>query len=97
MEDKTQIPYIVHESIQARNERMTKRLIVALIVAVVLIFASNAMWLYYFNQLEFTSDALEILVDGKDGVANFIGNNGSISNGTNSGEDNTQDDEEKER
>ena len=37
------VPYIVHESAQARNERTVKRLVIALIIAIALIFASNAI------------------------------------------------------
>ena len=38
------VPYIVHESSVARMERQIKRIWVALIVAVCLLFASNAGW-----------------------------------------------------
>lgn len=46
------VPYIVYEGEQARNERTIKRLIVALIVTIVLLFLSNAFWLYYESQFE---------------------------------------------
>jgi flagellar biogenesis protein FliO len=78
------VPYIVHESAQARNERTVKRLVVALIVAIALIFASNAIWLYAWMQYDYSSDMTtseEINVDGKDGIANYIGNDGDIVNG----------------
>jgi hypothetical protein len=78
------VPYIVHESAQARNERTVKRLVVALIVAIALIFASNAIWLYAWMQYDYSSDMTtsEINVDGKDGIANYIGNDGDINNGS---------------
>jgi hypothetical protein len=50
------VPYIVHESAQARNERTVKRLVIALIVAIVLIFASNAIWLYAWMQYDYESE-----------------------------------------
>ena len=50
------VPYIVHESTMARNERTVKRLIVALIVAVSLLFASNAAWLYAWMQYDYASE-----------------------------------------
>ena len=40
------VPYIVHESSVARMERQIKRLWIAVIVAVCLLFASNAAWLW---------------------------------------------------
>ena len=39
------VPYIVHESSMARMERQIKRLWIATIVAVCLLFASNAGWI----------------------------------------------------
>ena len=78
------VPYIVHESAQARNERTVKRLVIALIAAIVLIFASNAIWLYAWMQYDYSNDMTtsEINVDGKDGIANYIGNDGDINNGS---------------
>ena len=46
------VPYIVYEGMSARNERTIKRLIVALVIAVILIFASNMAWLLYESQFQ---------------------------------------------
>ena len=46
------VPYIAHESSMARMERQIKRLWIAVIVAVCLLFASNAGWLIYESQFE---------------------------------------------
>lgn len=76
------VPYIVHESAMTRQERHIKRLVIALIVAIALIFASNAIWLYAWMQCDYTSEQTEtVTVDGKEGVANYIGNDGDIVNG----------------
>ena len=72
------ISYIAHESAMARAERHIKRLWIALIVAIVLIFISNIAWLAYINQYDFES--YEISTDGG-GNANYIGNDGDIYNG----------------
>ena len=40
------IPYFVFEATEARDERRQKRLVIALLVAIIFLFASNAMWLY---------------------------------------------------
>lgn len=79
------VPYIVYESAQTRLERVNKGLIIALIISVVLIFASNMAWLYFWNQYEYTTDETTIDVDAKDGVANYIGNDGDINNGSDFG------------
>lgn len=77
------IPYIAYEATQARSERTIKRLIFALIIATAVIFASNAIWLYAWMQYDYVSDESVVTIDGKDGVANYIGNDGDITNGTN--------------
>lgn len=79
------VPYIVHESAMARNERTIKRLVIALIIAVALIFASNAAWLYAWMQYDYTSEESVIDVNAEDGVANYIGNDGDIVNGADNG------------
>ena len=83
MEEK-QIPFIVYESESAKSERTIKRLIIALILSIVLIFASNAIWLWAWCQYDYSSNETITTVDGKDGTANYIGNNGDINNGENS-------------
>jgi hypothetical protein len=72
------VPYVVHEATVARQERQTKRMWIALIVAVALIFASNAIWLYAWMQYDYES--YEIIADG-DSNANYIGQDGNIYNG----------------
>lgn len=69
------VPYIVYESTQARNERHIKRLWVALIVAITAIFACNAIWIWYINQYDFTS--YEYQQDGQ-GV-NIIGDRNGVT------------------
>jgi hypothetical protein len=75
------VPYIVYESEAARHERTAKRLIVALIVTICLLVASNMAWLYVFNQYDITSTTTEITTD--EGNANMLeaGNDGEINNG----------------
>ena len=50
------VPYIVYESAMARSERHTRRLIVALVIAIVLIVASNMAWLWAWMQYDYTSE-----------------------------------------
>lgn len=72
------VPYVVHEATVARQERHIKRMWIALIVAVALVFASNAIWLYAWMQYDYES--YEITADG-DSNANYIGQGGNIYNG----------------
>lgn len=55
MEDKKTVSYLVFESITARNERHTKRLTIALVISIILIFLSNALWLYAWMQYDYSS------------------------------------------
>lgn len=71
------------EAICTRLDRINKRLVIALVLAVLLIFASNALWLYAWTQYDYSSE--EIVVDATDGIANYIGRDGDIANGTDYG------------
>lgn len=65
------VPYIVHESAMARNERTIKRLVIALIITVIMLFASNAAWLYVWQLYDYASEETVYTQDGE-GV-NIIG------------------------
>ena len=81
-ETEKTIPYVVYESSMARNERTIKKLIIALIITILLMFASNGLWLYASMQYDYSGAYEEIIVDSEDsGVANYIGNDGEIING----------------
>ena len=74
------IPYIAHETAMARNERAMKRMWIALVVSIVMLFASNAAWLIYESQFE-------TFYYGQDGEGinsvNF-GEQGDLNNGADS-------------
>lgn len=84
-DDMAMIPYIVYESAEAKAERTGRRLIVALIIAVVLLFASNALWLYAWNQYDYVSEAETETVTYKqdgEGYNNInTGTQGDVTNG----------------
>lgn len=85
MEDKRldhrDVPYLIYEATQARNERTIKKLIIVVVIAIALMFISNAIWLYAWMQYDYISE--DVTVDSQDGGnANYIGNNGDIMNGT---------------
>jgi len=71
MEEQMTVPYIVHESAMARSERHIKRLVIALIVAVVMIAVTNIAWLILWNSYEYVGDSTTYSQDGE-GV-NIIG------------------------
>lgn len=73
------VPYIVHESSMARMERQIKRLWIALIVCIALIFASNAGWLIYESQFETFEYSYDYQQDGQG--TNIIGDGNDVNNG----------------
>ena len=74
------VPFIVHESSMARMERQIKRLWIALIVCITMLFVCNAGWLIYGSQ--FATISYE--QDGE-GINNVnIGEQGDLINGTES-------------
>ena len=81
MDNKNDVPYIVYESSVARMERITKRLVIALVISIMITFLSNMAWLHYFNQCDYVGESQYVDIDSADGIANYIGNNGDIVNG----------------
>lgn len=61
--------------------RIIKRLIIALVICVIV---PNAGWLYAWMQYDYTGETYDetVTVDSTNGVANYIGNDGDIINGT---------------
>ena len=74
------VPYIVHEASMARSERTVKRLWATIILLIVLLFGSNAEWIWYCNQWE-TVESWETTQENDGANNNFIGNDGDIFNG----------------
>ena len=81
MEDR-HIPYIAFESEMARHERIIRRLLIALVVSIALIFISNAAWLWFFNQFDIIGDTVQ-LESSEEGNASYMGAgaSGVIDNG----------------
>ena len=74
------VPYIVHETAMARNERNIKRLVIALIIAIVFAFASalgvHFGWLYYESQFETLEYSYDYTQDGQG--TNIIGDGNDV-------------------
>ena len=74
------VSYIVLESEMARNERHVKRLIIALVISITLIFASNALWLYAWLQYDYSSteSTTTTYTQDSDGI-NIIGDSNDVT------------------
>ena len=74
------VPYIAHEAAMARNERSIKRIVIALIVAVALIFASNALWLWAWTSYDYSGEETVVTQDGEG--LNIYGDRNITDSGT---------------
>ena len=72
------VPYAVHESAMARQERTIRRLWILLLVLVVLLVGTNALWIWYESQFE--DVYTEITQENDRGFNSYIGNDGDINN-----------------
>jgi hypothetical protein len=83
--DKATIPYIAHEGALARMERTTSRLFKVIVVLIIALFLSNALWLWAWTRYDYedTTDT-ETVTCSQDGEGyNNInaGIQGDITNG----------------
>lgn len=73
------VDYIVFESALARLERQNKRLFILCLVIFLAFVTSNMAWAVYENQFE---DVVTVTQDTPNGNNNYVGHDGSITNGT---------------
>lgn len=74
------IPYAAHQSAAARQERQIRRMWIALLVSIVLVFVSNAVWLYAWMQYDYSSEEIVYQQDGQG--TNIIGDSNEVDNGS---------------
>lgn len=72
--DQKMIPYFCHEGEMARAERTIKRLWILCIILIILLVATNAMWVYYESQFEDTVTVTQ--ESSTEGGGNAIVNHG---------------------
>ena len=85
MDEKVNVPYVVHEADMARMERGNKRLSVLASVLVALLFITNALWVWLWNQYEYVDTETVTTSIDQDGEGNnIIGNGNEVDNGADS-------------
>lgn len=80
---------IAFERMQAKDEKNDRWRNLTIIILIVLLVVTNAMWLVAWNQYDYVDEYTE--VDSGEGDINYIGHNGDINNGE-SGTQNTEKD-----
>ena len=83
------VPYVVHESDMARQERTIKRLWILLLVMLVLLVGTNGVWIYYESQFVEETTTVEQDIETGDGDA-FVAGVGDV----NYGQDKAESDQE---
>lgn len=83
------VPFAVHESAMARMERTIRRLWILLIVLVVLLVGSNALWIWHESQFEDVTTEVEM--ENESGFVSYIGRDGDIYNGETESDNETPD------
>ena len=84
--DERTMSSIDHQYDMARLERIIRRLWITILVLLILFAATNSLWIYEWNQYEYS----DIVVDSEDGGnANYLqaGANGVINNGPSDSQD----------
>lgn len=75
------VPYIVHESAMARAERHIRRLVIALVVAILMVALCNLVWLYAWMQYDYTSEEVVTTYQQDGEGTNIIGDSNQVNNG----------------
>lgn len=81
--DMISMSRIAFERMQAKDERNDRWRNIIILVLIILLVVTNAMWLVAWNQYDYveTDDFSVDLDSGDGGNANSIGNDGDINNG----------------
>jgi len=93
--EEPHVPYVAYKETVAAQERHVGRLIYVMALIVVFLMLGEAgLFIWYLNQYEVVQET--VTVDSTDGVANYIGRDGDISNGQSAGEDSRTDQSDPE-
>ena len=80
------VSYYVHENLRAQMVSSNTKWFILVLVLVILLVVTNALWLY--RETQFVTESTEIEVRTEDGGnANYIGNDGDIYNGEHQSEE----------
>ena len=75
------IPYAVYETAMARQERTHRRLVAALVISILLMFITNAIWLFAWTSYDYSGEETVITQDGEG--LNIYGDRNVTDYGTN--------------
>ena len=67
------VPFIVHEGMMARAERTAKRLWITILLLIVLLVGTNAGWIWFESQFEYSQTTQEVTQESNHVDNSFIG------------------------
>ena len=67
------VPFIVHEGTMARAEITIKRLWITILLLIVLLVGTNAGWIWFESQFEYSQTTQEVTQESNHGGNSFIG------------------------
>lgn len=85
-QEAVSIPFFAHENEMTRLERLNKRWFIAFLIAIIMLFVTNAGWIIYESQFESEVYTYELHQDSGEGGENTYTNNRIIVGGDNNGE-----------
>lgn len=85
--DVQSIPYIAYEAECTRHDRVVKRLVAIIVVCIALIFASNAVWLWFWNQYDYAVEYEEVDYSQNGRGINIIGDENEVEQDGSTGTD----------
>lgn len=95
------VPFASYEAELVKNERTTRRMIAAIVVAFLSIVATNALWLYAWCQYDYESSEIICTQDGEGlniiGCGNEAGIYGSDDNNQEEKENKEENDKENKK
>ena len=77
IQEPIMVPYVVHRDAVVHDRWVIKRITIALIISVFLMFASNGLWLYAWNLYDYETETTSIDSAGS-GIANYTRGNGGV-------------------
>lgn len=80
-DERNVVNFAVHEGVVACLERTIRRLWITTLVLIILLVATNGLWLWYESQFEYFT----ITQESETGTNNYIGNDGDINYGETNG------------
>ena len=66
------VPFIVHEGTMARAEITIKRLWITILLLIVLLVGTNAGWIWFESQFEYSQTTQEVTQESDHGDNSFI-------------------------